>query len=441
MGFLSSIIAFVFVLGVMVLVHELGHFLAARYFDVKVDAFAFGFGPRLFGFRGKETDYKVCLLPLGGFVKMAGENPGESSDNPRDFMAKPRWQRIVIALGGPVFNFVLAGVLLVGLFMVHYEKLAYLEDPARVGFVAEDSGAARAGIQRGDLLLSIDGRLTPDWESVNFSVVAAANSTIQVAVDRNGRTIEVPVDVGVEESSGVGDAGWVADSGVLLGPVEKGRPAEEAGIQPGDRLVSVSGERVYAVRQVPELVRKLAGSEGSFEIERGTERLMLRIAPVFDRSEVSGGAWRIGVGLRPEYEMVQTALPFSDAVRESVRYNLNNATLIFTFLRRLVVGQMSARSIEGPIGIARISGEAARSGLPQLVMIMAIISLNLGIFNLLPIPILDGGMITMLLIESMLRCDLSLAVKERVLQFGFLFLILLFAYVMYNDIVKSIGPG
>lgn len=441
MGLLSSAVAFIFVLGVMVLVHELGHFLAARYFDVKVDAFAFGFGPRLFGFRGKETDYKVCLLPIGGFVKMAGENPGEPSESPRDFMAKPRWQRIVIALGGPVFNFVLAGVLLVGLFMVHYEKLAYLEDPARVGFIAEDSGAAEAGIQRGDLLVSIDGRLTSDWESVNFAVVTAANSTIQVTVDRNGRTIEVPVNVGVEESSGIVDAGWVPESGVLLGPVEKGLPAEQAGILSGDRLVSVDGERIYAVRQVPELVKKMEGSEGSFEIERGTERLMLRISPVFHKSEVSGDAWRIGVGLRPEYEMVQTTLSFSDAVRESVRHNLNNATLIFTFLRRLVVGQMSARSIEGPIGIARISGEAARSGMPQLVMIMAIISLNLGIFNLLPIPILDGGMITMLLIESMLRCDLSLAVKERVLQFGFLFLILLFAYVMYNDIVKSIGPG
>ena len=440
MGFLGNALAFIFVLGVMVLVHELGHFLAARLFDVKVDAFAVGMGPRLFGFRGKETDYKVCALPIGGFVKMAGENPGEPPESPRDFMAKPRWQRIIIALAGPVFNFGLAVVLLVGLFMSHYEKLAYLEEQAVVGFVAKDSGAAEAGIQRGDVLVAIDGTPTPDWESVSYATVAAANSTVQVTLERNGETLQIPVAVGADDAAGgVGDPGWERESSVILGPTEGGLPAQEAGIQAGDRLVAVNGQPVYAPRHVPELVKALEGEEGEFEIERGTERLMLSIAPVF--TDTNGGMWRIGVGLRPEFEIIETELGFAEAVRESVNHNLKSATLIFTFLRRLVVGQMSANSLEGPIGIARISGDAARSGIPNLVMIMAMISLNLGIFNLLPIPILDGGVITMLLIESLIRRDLSLALKERVLQFGFLFLILLFAYVMYNDIVKSFGPG
>lgn len=441
MGFLGNALAFIFVLGVMVLVHELGHFLAARLFDVKVDAFALGMGPRLFGFRGKETDYKVCLLPIGGFVKMAGENPGEPAESPRDFMAKPRWQRIVIAFAGPVFNFVLAVVLLAGLFMSQYKKPAFLREPAVVGYVAPASGAAKAGIQRGDLLVAIDGASTPNWESASFATVAAANSTVQVTVSRDGRELHMPVSVGEEETSGMGDPGWERESAVLLllGDNEVGQPAQQAGIENGDRLVAVNDQPVYAARQVPELVKALEGEEGRFEIERGTERLMLSIAPSY--TDTNGGMWRIGVGLRPEFEIIETQLPFSEAVQESVNYNLKNATLIFTVLRRLVVGQVSAESLEGPIGIARISGNAARSSIPDLVMIMAVISLNLGIFNLLPIPILDGGVITMLLIESLIRRDLSLALKERVLQVGFLFLILLFAYVMYNDIMKSFGPG
>ena len=441
MGFLGNALAFIFVLGVMVLVHELGHFLAAQLFDVKVDAFALGMGPRLFGFRGKETDYKVCLLPIGGFVKMAGENPGEPPESARDFMAKPRWQRIIIAFAGPVFNFALAVILLAGLFMSHYKRPAFLQEPAVVGYVAPDTGAAKAGVQRGDLLVAMDGTPTPDWESVSFATVAAANSTIQVTVSRDGRELQMPVSVGEDEATGVGDPGWERESPVLLllSESDSGHPAEKGGVLNGDRLVAVNNQPVYASRQVPDLVKALEGEEGQFEIERGTERLMLSIAPVY--TDTNGGMWRIGVGLRPEFEFIETQLPFNKAVQESVNHNLKNATLIFTFLRRLVVGQMSAESLEGPIGIARISGNAARSSVPDLVMIMAIISLNLGIFNLLPIPILDGGVITMLLIESLIRRDLSLALKERVLQVGFLFLILLFAYVMYNDIMKSFGPG
>ena len=441
MGFLGNVLAFIFVLGVMVLVHELGHFLAARLFDVKVDAFALGMGPRLFGFRGKETDYKICLLPIGGFVKMAGENPGEPAESPRDFMAKPRWQRIIIALAGPVFNFALAVVLLVGLFMSQYKKPAFLQKPAVVGYVAADTGAAKAGVQRGDLLGAIDGTPTPDWDSVTFATVATANYTIQVTVNRDGRELQMPVSVGEEELTGAGDPGWEYETPVLLllGETEVGQPAEQAGVENGDRLVAVNDQPVYTSRQVPELVKALEGEEGQFEIERGTERLMLSIAPTY--TDTNGGMWRIGVGLRPEFEIIETQLSFGDAVRESVNHNLKYSTLIFATLRRLVVGQVSAESLEGPIGIARISGNAARSSIPDLVMIMAIISLNLGIFNLLPIPILDGGVITMLLIESLMRRDLSLAFKERVLQVGFLFLILLFAYVMYNDIMKSFGPG
>ncbi len=441
MGLIWNIGAFIFVLGVMVLVHEMGHFLAARYFDVKVDAFAIGFGPRLFGFRGKETDYKICILPIGGFVKMAGENPGEPPESPRDFMAKPRWQRIIIALGGPVFNFILAIVLLVGLFMVRYEKMAFLDEPARVGFVGAESAAEKAGIQSGDLIVAIDGQQTPTWESVKLNEIAAAHSTVQVTIERNGGRLDIPVTIDADEQSGIGNAGWAEESQVRLGNTMPDMPAGKAGILPGDLLIAINGQEINSVRQVPEEIQRIKSAEAEFEIERGTERLMIRIAPVFHESAISGDAWRIGVDLKPTHEIIKTSLAFPDAVKEAVNYSVNNVTLTFKVLRGLVEQRMSPKSIEGPIGIARISGDAARSGVPQLVTIMALISLQLGIFNLLPIPILDGGVITMLLVESLIRRDLSLVVKERVAQVGFLFLIILFAFVMYNDIVKSLGPG
>ncbi|MDA1315417.1 MAG: RIP metalloprotease RseP [Acidobacteria bacterium] len=440
MGLIWNICAFVFVLGVMVLVHELGHFLAARYFDVKVDAFAIGFGPRLFGFRGKETDYKICILPIGGFVKMAGENPAGPPGSPRDFLAKPRWQRIIIALGGPVFNFILAIVLLAGLFMVRYEKMAFLDEPARIGFVEDGSAAQKAEIEPGDVIVAIDGQATPTWESVMFSEIVAVNSTIQVTVERDGGRFDIPVVLGADER-GAGDAGWAEESQVRLGNTMPGMPAEKAGIQAGDVLVAINTQQISSVRQVPQEVQKLEGAEAEFEIERGTERLMLRIAPVFHESAANGNAWRIGVDLMAKHEVIQTRLGFADATREAVSFSMNNVTMTLKVLRGLIEQRVSAEALEGPIGIARISGDAAKSGLPQLITVMALISLQLGIFNLLPIPILDGGVITMLLIESLIRRDLSLAVKERVVQVGFLFLIILFAFVMYNDIVKGLAPG
>jgi regulator of sigma E protease len=181
MGLLENIVAVVFVLGVMIFVHELGHFLAARYFDVRVEAFAFGFGPRLFGFKRGETDYKVCLLPLGGYVKMSGaEHLGEATGDERDLPSKPRWQRLIIAAMGPVFNVILAILLPAGLFMVQYERLAFFLEPATLGYVDEGSPADLAGIREGDTVVEINRRATPTWEAVKLAEIAAANSTIDV---------------------------------------------------------------------------------------------------------------------------------------------------------------------------------------------------------------------------------------------------------------------
>ena len=441
MGFLDYFIAFVFVLGVMVLVHELGHFLAARYFGVRVEAFAFGFGPRLFGYKRGDTDYKVCLVPLGGYVKMAGETTKEPTGDPEEFLSKPRWQRVIIALMGPIFNVVLALLLLTGLFMVRYERLAFQLDPALIGYVAEGSSAEQAGIREGDTIVAIDGEETLTWEAVRLREITASHTTLSVTVERAGKRIDIPVAIGADEATGIGNAGWSEIVAVRLGETAEGMPAEKAGIRDGDILVTLNGEKINSPARVPDLIQQIGGQPITLQLLREEQLVSLEVTPVYDESDDAKPAWRIGVGLSAKYERIKTRLGFVDAWRESVDHNTKNATLIFSFLAGLIEQRMSPKSLEGPIGIARLSGQAARAGWPQLVMLMAAISLNLGIFNLLPIPILDGGVITLLLMESVIRRDISFAVKERIVQVGLVFILLLFAFVIYNDIVKSLSSG
>jgi regulator of sigma E protease len=439
MGFFENTLAFVFVLGVMVLIHELGHFIAARYFDVKVESFAFGFGPRLFGFRRGGTDYKVCLLPLGGYVKMAGEAVGEPTGDPGEFLSKPRWQRIIIAAMGPIFNFVLAIVLLVGLYMVHFERPAFFQKPPEVAYIEKGSSAARAGVQPGDLIVSIDGSPTPDWESVQLATVASAHLTMDLVVERDGRQVHLtmPLDA---DSRGIGHAGWTEAAPVRLGRSTPGMPAAQADIEPEDLLVAINGEPIRAVAEVTERIQQSGGNRIDLTLERDGRIVETSVTPVLD-SSLGEDAWRIGVELRPEYETVVTSLEFGSALRQSLDDNRKNATLIFKVLGGLIEQRMSPQTLEGPIGIARLSGQAARRGWADLVALMAVISLNLGILNLLPIPILDGGVILMLLLESVIRRDISIAIKERIMQLGFVFLVLLFAFVIYNDILKSLPSG
>lgn len=438
MGFIENSLAFIFVLGVMVLIHELGHFWAARYFDVRVESFSFGFGPRLFGFRRGETDYKVCLLPLGGYVKMAGESIGEPTGDPREFLSKPRWQRLIIAFMGPAFNGILAVALLVGLYMVRFERFSYWEDPAVVSQVIEDSSAEEAGIAAGDVIVSFDGAETPNWEAVRLAEIAAVERTVDVGLLRDGSRLDLSLTVEADRQ-GAGRAGWVPATDVRLDPIE-GSVAEAAGIEKGDILKAIDGKRILRVDEALEAIRSSEGRELQFEVERQGRNVRIALTPLVDET-ASGDekAYRIGAYISPKRTV--TKLGFFDAVAQSVEDNVNNATLIFGFLKGLFEQRMSAKSLEGPIGIARLSGEAARQGWSDLILLMSNISLNLGIFNLLPIPILDGGVILLLLAESVMRRDFSVAVKERFIQVGLVFLVLLFTFVMYNDILKSLPDG
>jgi regulator of sigma E protease len=436
--FLTSTIVVVVVLGIMILIHELGHFVAAKYFGVRVLTFSLGFGKRLFGFKRGDTDYRVSLLPLGGYVKMAGDDPSEvHAGDPDEFLAKPRWQRFIIAIMGPSMNILMAVLLLAALYRFHFPKPAYMEQPARVGEVEADSPAAKAGINPGDLIVRLGNLQQPKWEDLKLKILTTAGEAMPVDVLRGGETIHLTLTPLAKGPDEVGDAGLVPCIPGKIGYVEPGKPADAAGLKAGDKIVALNGKEIGCWQQLSAAIQELDGKPVSLAVLHEDKRLELSVTPY--RGDSAGTEkWLIGVGYRSD--VVVRQLPWGEAFLTSLDDNMRNCAVTFEVLGRILTRRMSARSLSGPIGIAQMSGEAYKAGLPELLMLVSFISLQLGIFNLLPIPILDGGMILVLFIESLMRRDMSLQVKERFAQVGIVFLLLLAVFVTYNDIIKTIGP-
>lgn len=438
-NFFTNVAVVIAVLGVMIFVHELGHFLAAKGFGVRVLIFSLGFGKRLFGFKRGDTDYRVCILPFGGYVKMAGDDPSEVREqDPGDFLGKPRWKRFIIVVMGPVMNLTMAVLLLAGLYRFHYQRQAYHEEPARVGFVEAGSAAAAQGILPGDLIVRVGKIQNPKWEDVDLLVLTTVDEPIPVEIVRDGEKLSLAVTPRARGPNRIGDAGWHPYVPGIVDEVEPGLPAAAAGIQPGDQVIGLDGERIYFWVYVARALQERGGKPVDVLVQRGEQEMTFALTPVL--SEVRGEKiWRIGVAFRSQ--IVVRQLPWGEAWKAAVRDNVRNALATFDVLGKILTGRMSTRSLAGPIGIAQISGQAYRAGLPELLMIVAFISLQLGIFNLLPIPVLDGGVILLLLVEGVLRRDLSLRVKERFAQLGIVFLLLLAVFVVYNDLIKTFSPS
>jgi regulator of sigma E protease len=444
---LEDVLWLLVLIGVMINIHELGHFWAARFFDVKVEAFSFGFGPRLFGFRRGETDYRFSLLPIGGYVKMAGELAGDGNpasgqtfgDDPRALPSKPRWQRLIIAFAGPFMNMVLAVAVLTGLYMVKFQKVSDADLKPVIGHVMPDSPAAKAGIQDGDRIVELDGKANPTWEDIGLKEVTSAYRPMALTVDRDGHRFHTTVIPTLNERIGFGFAGWDERGQIQLGQVEAGYPADKAGLRKGDVLVSVNGQPIHSQIKFQEITKSSGGKPIEIEYLRNGQTNRVSVEPVF--AKIDGPArWMIGVVPQQKLNLVTTRLSFPEALSESVRQNQKGAMLMFEFLKGVVQRRMSAKNLSGPIGIAQLSGDAAREGAAVFFTVMATVSLQLAIINLMPIPIMDGGVILMLLIEMLMRRDLSLNVKEAVFKLGFVTIVVILAFAIYNDISKII-PG
>jgi regulator of sigma E protease len=432
---LQNIFWFLVMIGVMILIHELGHYWAARFFDVKVDTFSFGFGPRLFGFKKGETDFRFSAILLGGYVKMAGEQAAEENTNdPRGFSSKPRWQRLIIVFAGPAMNIILAVAVLTGVFMVRFPRIPTSPSP-EIGYVVPDSAAAKAGLHEGDRIVQIGETSNPNWEDITMKEVASAGHPLSVWVVRNGERMLVPVTPVLDPKTGAGYAGWGEQTDIEIGSALANSPAAKAGLQPGDIIVSVNGQAIHS-NKVHDLINKSAGQPVDMVYSRNGKIGTARVTPTL--SETDGTKeWMIGVRLQPH--VVFVSLPLPEAVSESVRQNAKSATFIYQFLRGIAERRMSPRSMEGPIRIVQMSGEEAREGPMAYFVLMAGLSLNLAVVNLLPIPILDGATIFMLILEMFMRRDLSLRVKEAAFRLGFVFLMAVIAFVLYNDISKLAG--
>jgi regulator of sigma E protease len=431
-----NVLALVVVLGVLVLLHEGGHFLVARALSARVSVFSFGFGKRLFGAERGGTDYRVSLIPLGGYVRIHGLGPDESDIVDKEAAAPEpllaRWRRSLILLAGPGANIVGSVFFIAVAFVVGMQVPASEDRAPDVAWVDPASPAAAAGIQAGDLVLAVNGKPVDTWRDLDMATLGSPGHAIVVRFRRAGGEHDVTLTPKSMTRYDLGYAGLAPTLPAEVSGVLAGSPAEKAGLKAGDAIVAVNGEKVEHFFDVMRLVGASPGRELTLTIRRGTQEISVRATPLKDPT----GQGKLGIPA--PNPTVLKRLPVPAAFVESIRENVRLARETFAVIGRMISGRASFRQMSGPIDIARFSGAAARSGTVPFIWLLGMISLQLAIFNLLPIPVLDGGHLAVIAVESAVRRDFSDRTKERILNIGFWLIITLVVIVIYNDLAKSI---
>jgi len=437
LNFLQTVLAFILVLAPLVFVHELGHFLAAKAFGIGVPVFSLGFGPRLWGFRRAETDYRLSLVPLGGYVRLAGDEADENRTGaPEEFLTRPKYQRFIVYVAGATFNIILA-FLAMWLFFGAYGKqeVAY----PKVRWVLENSQAAQAGIAVGDRVIEVSGKdlVAEDANQVlTMELLLAPNQEREIVLERDEKRITTTVFTGEDPKFKMGLLGWSlgsADEVPTIAEVISDSPAEAGGVLEGDVIVSAGGQEEISEFELRVMIEKAKDQTIELIVQREDARIPIVVTP----RENDDGVARIGVSFVP-FEAPRVALSVGQAAAESLRQNLVLSKTLFVVLKRLVTREVSVRSMSGPIGIAQVARSALSQGPRMFLYLMAFFSLQLGILNLLPIPVLDGGHILILFVEGLIRRELPEIVKERVMQAGFVFLLAFMGLIVVLDVVKSL---
>jgi regulator of sigma E protease len=428
----TSILAFLFVLGVLIFVHELGHFVMARRIGVRVLTFSLGFGPKILSFRRGDTEYCVSAIPLGGYVKMAGETPEDARTGASDeFLSKTKWQRFQVLVMGPVMNLALALVVMTLVLLQGAKIPAFEESTVIVGGFAPDSVAPAAGVLVGDRILAVDEKEVPTWRQFYLAVATRANRQVRLTIERDGKRIERQVVPASIDRFETGAIGVMPVTHPQIAEVRKGQPGDEGGLRAGDVVVAAAGEANPSRERLIELIQQHDGKSLTLDVLRAGEPQTLSLVP-----RVLDGQVRIGATITSAELRTVEPGPI-EAFKLSVKQNWEWTTLIFETLGGLFTRQTSVKQLMGPVAIADLSGTAAQqdSWIP-LFTLMAMISLNLGLLNLMPIPVLDGGHIAILLLEGVSRRDFSMKVKEKMLLAGFVLLLMLMATVIYNDLMR-----
>jgi regulator of sigma E protease len=421
-----TLIYFLIVIGILVFVHEFGHFIMAKRAGVRVEKFSLGMGPKLIGYKKGDTEYIISALPLGGYVKMAGENPDEEpTGSPDEFQSKTVWQRAKIAATGPLTNILLAFIVMPFVFMIG----TYSEGPARVGYVEKGSPAEQAGFMAGDVIEEINGRHINDWVKALSLIAVNPDTDVTVTVDRQGEKKTFTLRPATATELKIGTSGLVPDMPAEIGRLRPGLPAEKADFKIHDKIIAVDGKTIYHWNQFSTLVKESKGEKLTLTIERDGVRMEKSVTPVED-----GG--RFVIGVEPVINLVFKKYGFFQSVRLGFDKTLEAIDLTVITLRKLLTFNLSIKTLGGPVMIAQMSGQAAAAGLSTFLSLLAMISISLGILNLLPIPVLDGGLILFLVIEAIRKKPLSRRTMEIAQSIGAAVLITLIAVVSYNDIMR-----
>jgi regulator of sigma E protease len=431
----GTLLAFLIVFGILVFIHELGHFFMAKLVGIRVEVFSFGYGKRLFGFKKGTTDYRISLLPMGGYVKFLGEGVFEPNRPmaPDDFAAKTRGQRFLVIIMGPVMNILLALLIVTGINMVGVSTPEYQEQVPVIGWLEPGSPAAKADLRVDDEILSIAGRKVSTWTDVEMAVGTRPESELTIEIRRQGTIQRVQMLTEKRTKYDMGYAGFFGKILTQIQMVTAGSPAEKGGLKPGDVIEQIDGQPVYFYKFI-ETIEKNPDKELAFGVRRGGEALTLRVTP-----QRQGKVGKIGV--LQAAKSVAKKYPLPAAFGQSVRENKRLMFLIVDFLKNLVTGQASTRQLGGPLEIANFSYAALRMGFLALMSWIAVISLQLGVLNLFPIPVFDGGQLFVLIIESIFRRDLSPKARNIWMQIGFVIFVALIVFVILNDFVKKLPNG
>ena len=439
---MNTIIGMVLVLGVIILVHEWGHFIVARLFGVRVDVFSIGFGPRLFGVKRGDTDWRVSALPLGGYVRMAGQDitdidsgDAKPTGAPDELLSKKRWQRALISLAGPVVNLIFP-ILLLGIYYaaVGLPKDTAFSKPVVINGLPAAQLNNPSGLHVGDTVLSINGTKNPTWEQAQIiSLQAAPGRILKLEVSNNGVTREV--DVPSSTNPYARTFGYSPIS-PIIGEVANGTPADRAGLRDGDLVRAIDGQQIQYWDQFVDLVRNSGGKTLQLDVERKGQHLALSVTPQKGISDGAENTYQ--VGMLPEFIVSYQRIGPVDAFKAAGDQTASLVAQTVGVVGKLLSGRVSVKQLQSVVGISRTAGQAVAQGPYAVIGFMALISVNLGILNLLPIPILDGGHIVLLSLEGIRRRDFSLAFKERFIQVGLVFLFVILAYAVYNDVVRML---
>jgi regulator of sigma E protease len=426
-----TILAFLFVLGVLILVHELGHFLLARRIGVRVLTFSLGFGPKLFTIKRGDTDYCISAIPLGGYVKMAGENPEDNRTGAADeFLSKTKWQRFQVLVAGPLMNLALALVVMTVVFYQGAPVPLYEQQPVVVGTFTAASVAAKAGLKAGDRIVTVNGEPVDTWEEFSNQILPKGNVRVTLGYIRDGRANEVAVVPAAVGRYQLGDLGVQPAVHPQIVAISKAQPAEEAGLQEGDVILGADGRADLTYEELIAAIKSHDRQPLRLSVKRaGAPReIVVTPRPIGDKVMI-GAQFSF-------FETVSVKPGPIGSAKLSAAKNWEWATQIFETLGGLMTRETSVKQLMGPVAIADLSGSAAQAGWLPLFTLMAMISVNLGLLNLMPIPVLDGGHILILALEGLARRDFSMKVKEKMLGAGFVLLLMLMVTVIYNDLMR-----